>query len=68
MVIGLTVPPDFATDQRLVELSNKADVYCSFVSSELYCRFDELRFKEALIDWGFFGDSNVRPKWMQSSS
>jgi hypothetical protein len=35
------------------------------MSFDIYGEYSEVRLKESLTDWGFFGHENIRPKWLQ---
>ena len=62
-VIGVLLPPDSKINQHLAKLAKDSGMFYSFVSAETYSAYDELHFKETLIDWGFFGPQDRRPKW-----
>jgi len=62
MVIGSVEPPDFKTDTVLVECAKGLGMFYTFLSEE-YSHFDAGMFKEALIDWGYFGSPESRPAW-----
>lgn len=64
MLIDLTSPPDFATDEKLTEVAKKTGLKWSFLNAEVYGDYDNAVFREALIDWGYFGDEKNRPRWM----
>jgi hypothetical protein len=64
MIIGLVDAPDYEPDRVLADAAAQAGVYCSFISAEIYGRYDAERFKETLSDWGYFGKDTERPKWL----
>lgn len=37
-------------------------LYCSFLS-EAYGTYKESAFRDALVDWGYFGPPELRPQW-----
>ncbi len=37
----------------------------SLMNVSIYQNYNDEVYKEALIDWGFFGDETLRPSWMQ---
>jgi hypothetical protein len=39
------------------------DYYFSAVNYESYSKYNRELFIETLIDWGYFGDNNKKPKW-----
>lgn len=63
MVIGAAGPPDFKTEPALVECAKSLGMFYSFLNPERYSTFDAAVFKEALIDWGYFGSTESRPVW-----
>jgi len=64
MIIGEVVPPDFQTNTELIECAKEVGLYWSFVNVNRYVKYDEIRFKEALKDWGFHGPDQLRPNWI----
>ena len=64
MVIGITQPPSFEVDRQLIEFAHSSGVYYTFVNPNLYRKFDETVFMEALRDWGFFGSQERKPPWI----
>jgi hypothetical protein len=64
MVVGATMPPEFQTDTTLIECARAKGMSFSFLNLERYNNFDEQRYKEALLDWGFFGPPGERPQWI----
>jgi hypothetical protein len=67
MVIGCIDRPDYKTDRGLQSAAKSRGFYCSFINSEVYEHYNEEVFKEALLDWGFFGDESLRPNWMKAT-
>lgn len=64
MVIGLLGRPTYMRDKALLSAAKSRGLYSSFISAEIYARYDEEVFKEALTDWGFFGSEERRPNWL----
>jgi hypothetical protein len=64
MLVAGTHGPEFKTDPALSAAAASAGLYCSFVNADAYCIFDGDSFKEALRDWGFFGNPCRRPSWL----
>ncbi len=61
MVIG-------SLDRPRAQLKRGAEergFYYSFINFKIYEKYDEEVFREALLDWGFFGDESMRPIWMK---
>jgi hypothetical protein len=67
MVLGMIMPPSFPTDPELVGLAEVAGLFCSFLNWEVYSDYDQMTYKELLIDAGFFGSEVTRPKWLPST-
>jgi len=65
MVFGLLEGPDHEVDKRLSSAADAQGLYHSFINAEVYESYDEEVFKEALTDWGFFGDEERRPVWLR---
>jgi len=64
MVIGFIHHPDYGVDTRLKLAAESQGLFCSFINYKVYGHYNEEVFKEALADWGFFGDETLRPSWM----
>jgi hypothetical protein len=64
MVIGL-IGATYKTDRELALAAKPQGMFCSFINPAVYERYDEETFKEALVDWGYFGDESRRPNWLQ---
>ena len=53
VVVCLTAPPDYLTDNRVVEWCKENDCFCSFISIEpLIGEYRRSYFREMLRDWG----------------
>jgi hypothetical protein len=65
MVIGLYSNHPSETNKNLRLAAESRRLYYSFINAEFYERYEEREFKDALADWGFFGDESIRPKWMK---
>jgi hypothetical protein len=65
MVIGYIHPPEVKTDPSLKSGAKARGLFYSFINLKVYAKYDEEVFKEALLDWGFFGDEAMRPIWMK---
>jgi hypothetical protein len=65
MVIGAMDLPEVATDDRYFRLARKKNLFCSIINVNAYAKneVDETVFKEALNDWGFFGNRDDCPAW-----
>jgi hypothetical protein len=64
MIIGLVCRTAYKKDNGLKSAALALGLYYSFINPEMYDRYDEGLFKEALVDWGFFGDEDRRPDWL----
>lgn len=64
MLLSAICPPEFLTDCQLTVDAHSAGYYVSFISADSYAFFDGTKFKEALIDWGFYGPPDMRPTWI----
>ena len=64
IVIGPSWPPDFQTDEDLVQCAKSRDLCYSFLNLEVYRNYDAETFREALRDWGYCGPSHKRPNWL----
>jgi hypothetical protein len=64
MVIGAAEPPEFETEPALVQCARASGMFYSFLNLERYSTFDAELFKEALMDWGYFGSAESRPDWL----
>lgn len=68
MVIGMHIPlTSDMDDETLAICAEKREMFCSYLNPEVYATYDEEKFKETLIDWGFFGPPGHRPAWLQKS-
>jgi hypothetical protein len=65
MIIGLYSRPASETDKELKSAAESKGLFYSFINADFYERYDENEFKEALTDWGFFGDEDRRPNWLR---
>jgi hypothetical protein len=65
MVISYLSAPEFGIDSVLASQAKSFGFYCSFINPKVYEKYDEEVFKEALVDWGFFGNEDMRPSWMK---
>src|ERR1700730_8601522 len=52
MVIGLLGRPTYMRDKALLSAAKSRGLYNSFINAEIFARYDEEVFKEALTDWG----------------
>lgn len=64
MLLQAVFPPDFVTDKPFGEDARKAGYFVSFISAESYATFRSDKFRDALADWGFYGDTERRPAWI----
>jgi hypothetical protein len=64
MVIGLWSGSAHKTHEPLILAARSLELYCSLINAEIYNSYDEETFKEALTDWGFFGNEDHRPNWL----
>src|ERR1043166_7686336 len=64
MVIGFFSRPDHKLDTSLKLAAESRGLSYSFINYKVYEHYSENTFKEALADWGFFGDETLRPSWM----
>jgi hypothetical protein len=51
-------------DKARKSAAESQGLFYSFISDEFYKRYDEKEFKEALADWGYFGNEDHRPGWL----
>lgn len=65
MVLGLLDGPSHGVDERLSSAADAHGLYQSFINPKIYESYDEKVFREALTDWGFFGDEERRPIWLR---
>jgi hypothetical protein len=63
--VGCFCSPTFETDKKIVQAAKSVGIFYSFINFDIYKDYSEERFKEVLIDWGFFGDEDRRPNWLQ---
>jgi hypothetical protein len=64
IVIDLYFRGDYELNERLKLAALSQGLFYSFINAEIYERYDEEVFKEALVDWGFFGNEDCRPNWL----
>jgi hypothetical protein len=67
MFVALVLPDEFETDPALTRLSEREGRFLSFLNAERYQTYDEVRFKEALSDWGYWGPPENRPHWLSAN-
>jgi hypothetical protein len=67
MVIGMDTPLASAMENPLTECAKERGMFCSFLNPEMYATYNEEKFKEALIDWGFYGPSGNHPAWLKKT-
>ena len=65
MVIGWINPPRYERDRRLIECARNHLLYCSFIVPHVYSRYEDQKFREALMDWGYYGPKDQRPPWCE---
>jgi hypothetical protein len=65
MIIAAMDLPEFSTDERVFKFARMNRMFCSFVNITAYANTTEdiTAFKEALNDWGFFGNRDDCPAW-----
>ncbi len=64
MVIGLMFPPALKTNQDLIAAARSKGLFYSFINVASYANYDAIVFKDALLDWEYFGPPDLRPSWM----
>jgi hypothetical protein len=64
MVVGLLDLVTCKNDKGIKLAAESRGLFFSFINPEVYERYDEQVFKEALADWGFFGSEDQRPDWL----
>lgn len=64
MVVAPLTSPALLSDRHLHELAQKKGLFCSSIDPLGWAQYDETAFKDALVDWGFFGPDNERPAWL----
>lgn len=64
MVIDIIFAPNYESNKELSEASRKLGMYCSFISYDSYAEATDEIFRETLLDWGYFGRPDLKPKWM----
>ena len=62
MVIGLTSDP---SNKAIQSAAVSLQLYYSFINPDFYQHYNDEEFQEALVDWGFFGDEERRPDWLE---
>jgi hypothetical protein len=67
-VIGCLGDSTQKSDGELKKAAESRKIFYSFINFEAYRTYRNERFKETLIDWGFFGDEACRPSWMTKSN
>ena len=65
LVIDLYFHGEGKLNPRLTLAAKSQGLFCSFINADIYERYDEKEFKEALADWGFFGPEIRRPQWLE---
>ncbi len=68
MILEAGRPPHLEPDQKIVELARAAGFYRSLLNVESYSEFEAEKFKDTLLDWGYFGPENLRPHWISEFS
>jgi hypothetical protein len=63
-VIGCLGDSSHKSDAKLKRAAESRKIFYSFVNFDVYRGYQEDRFKETLIDWGFFGEEAHRPDWL----
>ena len=63
-ILGLFYPKQ-PPNKKFSSWANKNNAFCSFINPKAYQTYDEARFKETLIDWGYYGDSANKPDWIR---
>ena len=66
MVVGAVFGPTYNIDTSVKQIAKEQGKYCSFINAKVYEEYDLEVFKEALIDWGFWGIEERRPIWLKS--
>jgi hypothetical protein len=65
MAVGCLCSPTFEANKEMAKAAKSVGIFYSYLNFDIYKDYNEKRFKEVLIDWGFFGDENRRPNWLQ---
>jgi hypothetical protein len=65
MVIGLTSRPAYEIDKEVKSAAEAQGLFYTFINADVYEYYNEHVFKEALVDWGFFGSDDHRPDWLR---
>jgi hypothetical protein len=66
MVIGLACRPNYKIDGTLKLSAETRGLFYSFINPDIYEQYNDEVFKEALVDWGYFGNENIRPSWLEA--
>lgn len=64
MIIDKISPPSYGPTPGLPEAAKHMELYYSSINIEYYFEFNVDIFKDALIDWGFYGNYSDKPDWV----
>jgi hypothetical protein len=64
MVIGTLISPGYEIDKGVKRVAKELGKYCSFINIKIYAKYDEMMFKDTLIDWGYWGTRENQPQWL----
>jgi hypothetical protein len=67
MIIGVMNLPEISTDKRIQKWARERGLFCSFVNIRAFIKdeTDDEVFKEALEDWGYYGEHSSYPEWFR---
>jgi hypothetical protein len=64
----LVLPIEFSEESKARDVANNGGYYLSFVNPGNHSKYDEQFFKDMLDDWGWYGPSEIKPKWYTGKS
>ncbi|MEH0018421.1 MAG: hypothetical protein V6Z89_02155 [Desulfobacter sp.] len=64
MVLDLIFPPTFEVNSELESACQMMDIFLSSINAIEYQNYNKKIFMEALIDWGYYGTQDEKPKWI----
>ncbi len=53
------------TSSLLQDYCKEKGIYFSYINSLYYEYYNEEKYKEMLVDWGYFGPEEMKPLWLQ---
>jgi hypothetical protein len=65
MLISFLQPPIYQPAPPILNYLKSSGKFWTLINADIYAEYDEIKFKEALYDWGFYGSDDRCPRWFR---